>query len=255
MKINSVGLIPCRLDSQRLKNKLIKKISGYPLFAHTYFQSVNSKLDEVYVCSGDKAIIDWCEKLKINYVKTIENHSNGTERCAEAGKLLKLKDNDIIINIQGDEPLIKGNNLNLLINQFNKNIDASVTTLHQNMASSGDLNSTKLVFSSKNKVMYISRADIPYSRNGKNKSIHIGVFCFEFQTLKKLIKFKPSSIEKKENIELIRCLENDINVYSFPVQNKLIGVDTMNEFREVKSLLERDLNYTNSIMKYYLANQ
>ena len=58
MKINSVGLIPCRLDSQRLKNKLIKKISGYPLFAHTYFQSVNSKLDEVYVCSGDKAIID-----------------------------------------------------------------------------------------------------------------------------------------------------------------------------------------------------
>ena len=132
---------------------------------------------------------------------------------------------------------------------------ASVTTLHQNMASSGDLNSTKLVFSSKNKVMYISRADIPYSRNGKNKSIHIGVFCFEFQTLKKLIKFKPSSIEKKENIELIRCLENDINVYSFPVQNKLIGVDTMNEFREVKSLLERDLNYTNSILKYYLANQ
>ena len=81
------------------------------------------------------------------------------------------------------------------------------------------------------------------------------MFCFEFQTLKKLIKFKPSSIEKKENIELIRCLENDINVYSFPVQNKLIGVDTMNEFREVKSLLERDSNYTNSILKYYLANQ
>ena len=143
MKINSVGLIPCRLDSQRLKNKLTKKISGYPLFAHTYFQSVNSKLDEVYVCSGDKEIIDWCEKLKINYIKTIENHSNGTERCAEAGKLLKLRGNDIIVNIQGDEPLIKGSNINLLINKLKKNIDAKVTTLHQDMASSGDLNSTK----------------------------------------------------------------------------------------------------------------
>ena len=255
MKISSIGLIPCRLESQRLKNKLTKKILGYPLFAHTYFQSINSNLDAVYVCTGDKEIIDWCKKLDIHYVQTSKNHFNGTERCAEAGKLLRLKNTDRVINIQGDEPLIKGSNLNLLINNFEKNVDAKVTTLHQSSISNGDLNSTKLVFSSKNKVMYISRADIPYSKTIKNKSIHIGVFCFEFKTLKQIIKLKMSALEQDENIELIRCLENDISVYSYSVKNKLIGVDTLNEFKEVKSVLENDTKYSNSISEYYDIKQ
>ena len=251
MTIRSVGLIPCRLKSTRLKNKLLKKIYKYPLFAHTYFKSVDSNLDEVYICTGDDEIIEWCKKLNIKYVKTMNEHSNGTERCAEAGERLKLRLKDRIVNIQGDEPLIEKSNLNLLLSNFQKNKNADVITLHRNTQSRNDLDTTKLVMNNKNKVLYISRADIPFSNKNLNRSIHIGIFCFEFKTLLRIAGFKKSFLEKNENIELIRCLENDINVFSYDVKNELIGVDTMKEFKKVKFILENNKRYLNQINKFY----
>lgn len=251
MTIRSVGLIPCRLKSTRLKNKLLKKIYKYPLFAHTYFKSVNSNLDEVYICTGDDEIIDWCIKLNIKYIKTMNEHSNGTERCAEAGERLKLRLKDRIVNIQGDEPLIEKSNLNLLLSNFQKNKNADVITLHRNIESRNDLNTTKLVMNSKNKVLYISRTDIPFSNKNLNRSIHIGIFCFEFKTLLRITGFKKSFLEQNENIELIRCLENDINVFSYDVKNELIGVDTMKEFKKVKFILENNKKYLSQINKFY----
>ena len=251
MTIRSVGLIPCRLKSTRLKNKLLKKIYKYPLFAHTYFKSVDSNLDEVYICTGDDEIIEWCKKLNIKYVKTMNEHSNGTERCAEAAERLKLRLKDRIVNIQGDEPLIEKSNLNLLLSNFQKNKNADVITLHRNTQSRNDLDTTKLVMNNKNKVLYISRADIPFSNKNLNRSIHIGIFCFEFKTLLRIVGFKKSFLEQNENIELIRCLENDINVFSYDVKNELIGVDTMKEFKKVKFILENNKRYLNQINKFY----
>ena len=251
MTVRSVGLIPCRLKSTRLKNKLLKKIYKYPLFAHTYFKSVNSNLDEVYICTGDDEIIEWCKKLNIKYVKTRKEHSNGTERCAEAGERLKLRFKDRIVNIQGDEPLIERSNINLLLSNFQKNKIADVTTLHRNMQSRNNQNTTKLVMNNKNKVLYISRADIPFSSKNLSRSIHVGIFCFEFKILLKITGFKKSFLEQNENIELIRCLENEINVFSYDVENELIGVDTMEEFKKVKLILESDKRYTDQINKFY----
>ena len=246
-----VGLIPCRLESTRLKNKLLKKICDYPLFAHTYFNSINSNLNELYVCTGDNEIIDWCKKLNINFIKTVNKHSNGTERCGEAGATLKLKSSDRIVNIQGDEPLIEKKNINLLLKKFNENKSSDVTTLHKVKESKNDPNSTKLILSNKNKVLYISRADIPYSNKTLDKSIHIGVFCFEYTTLLKIINYEKSLIEKIENIELIRCLDNEINVFSYKITNDLIGVDTSKEFNTVKMMLEENKDYSYSINKFY----
>ena len=181
----------------------------------------------------------------------MNEHSNGTERCAEAGERLKLRLKDRIVNIQGDEPLIEKSNLNLLLSNFQKNKNADLITLHRNTQSRNDLDTTKLVMNNKNKVLYISRADIPFSNKNLNRSIHIGIFCFEFKTLLRIVGFKKSFLEQNENIELIRCLENDINVFSYDVKNELIGVDTMKEFKKVKFILENNKRYLNQINKFY----
>ncbi len=251
MSNRSVGLIPCRLASTRLQNKLVKKIGNYPMFAHTYFKSTQSNLDNVYVCTGDIEIINQCKKLNINYIKTTRKHSNGTERCYEAAQTLSLKNNDTIINIQGDEPLVKKENLNLLIEKFRKDSKINVATLHKHQISLNNSNDTKLVINSKNKVMYISRADIPFSKQLTKKLIHIGIFCYDFKTLSDILKYKKSKLEKTENIELIRFLENDKNVFSYEIKNKLIGVDTLKEFNEAKDLIEKDKKYLNSINAFY----
>ena len=84
-----------------------------------------------------------------------------------------------------------------------------------------------------------------------NRSIHIGIFCFEFKTVLRITGFKKSFLEQNENIELIRCLENNINVFSYDVKNELIGVDTMKEFKKVKFILENNKRYLNQINKFY----
>jgi 3-deoxy-manno-octulosonate cytidylyltransferase (CMP-KDO synthetase) len=251
MEIKSVGLIPCRLASTRLKNKLVKKIADYPMFAHTYFKSTQSNLDDVYVCTGDTEIINQCKELKINYIKTNRKHTNGTERCHEAAKILDLKKDDVIINIQGDEPLVKKENLNLLLEKFRYDSKVNLATLHKHQVSLKNYNDTKLVINSKNKVMYISRSDIPFSNEIIEKLVHIGIFCYDFKTLSEILKFEKTKLENNENIELIRFLENDKNVFSYEVKNKLIGVDTLKEFNEVKEVIENDKKYLNSINIFY----
>jgi 3-deoxy-manno-octulosonate cytidylyltransferase (CMP-KDO synthetase) len=251
MTIKSVGLIPCRIASTRLKNKIVKKIGDYPMFAHTYFKSTQSNLDSVYVCTGDIEIINQCKELNINYIKTNRKHTNGTERCYEAAKILNLKKNDVIINIQGDEPLVKKENLNLLLEKFRHNSLANLATLHKHQISLKNHNDTKLVINSKHKVMYISRSDIPFSNETIKKLIHIGIFCYDFKTLSDILNFKKTRLEKTENIELLRFLENDKNVFSYAVKNKLVGVDTLKEFNEAKNIIENDKKYLNSINVFY----
>ena len=107
------------------------------------------------------------------------------------------------------------------------------------MQSRNNQNTTKLVMNNKNKVLYISRANIPFSSKNLSRSIHVGIFCFEFKILLKITGLK-NLLEQNENIELIRCLENEINVFSYDVENELIGVDTMEEFKKVKLILESD---------------
>ena len=251
MATKSVGLIPCRLNSSRLSNKLVKRIGNYPLFAHTYFKTSLSELNETYICSGDDEIINWCKELNINYIKTKKNHTNGTERCAEAAKTLKLNPKDLIVNIQGDEPLVDKQNINILLNNIEKNLSSDLTTLHKIKTSINNPNETKLVINKKNKVLYISRSDVPFSESWLKWLIHVGIFCFRFETLLEIVKYKKSKLETYENIELLRSLENNIGVYSYQVDNNLIGVDTAEEFNEVKSLLESNEKYINTINTFY----
>ena len=116
-----IGLIPARYKSTRFPGKPLELIEGLPMFAHVYFRSKLANLDEVYICTDSNEILNKAKELNIPAILTSKNHKNGTDRCAEAVKKLSVNNSNLIINIQGDEPLISPLLINRLIKNFNVN--------------------------------------------------------------------------------------------------------------------------------------
>ena len=119
--MRKIILIPTRINSKRLPAKALLKIEDIPIIIHTYKRACMSKLaDKVYVCTDSLKIIEECKKYKANFIKTRSTHKNGTERIAEAAKKINLKNKDIVIDVQGDEPLINPNDIDKTISFFLK---------------------------------------------------------------------------------------------------------------------------------------
>lgn len=249
-----IGLIPCRVDSKRLPKKLLMKVNGYPMFAHVYYNAKTSNLDEVYICSSDKEILDVCKNLNIPYVKTSLKHKSGTDRCAEAARILKINQNNTVVNIQGDEPLIKNVHLNLLIKDLKKNENIDILTFHKKEFTHKDYDCTKLVLGIENNVIYISREDLPYSKNKIKRNVHIGIFAFKNKILQSLSSTKPTEIEKTENIELIRSIEKNYYIKSIEIKSNIFGIDNLEEFIRLKKILEKDIPYITKVNSFYGDN-
>ena len=120
--MKKIILIPTRIESTRLPGKALLLIDNIPLIIHTYKRAILSSLkDDVYVCTHSKEIIDVCKKYNANFVKTGSSHINGTERIAEASRILRLGPSSIIVDVQGDEPLIDPKNIDQTLKFFLKN--------------------------------------------------------------------------------------------------------------------------------------
>ena len=158
-----IGLIPTRLNSTRLPQKALLKINNIPLVVHTYKRAKLSKrLNDVYICCDDKKIKDIAEKFGAKVIMTSKNHSNGTEKINEAYKKLKKK-YDLIVDIQGDEPLVSPYHIDEVVNYHikNKKTDIILPTLEARPTI--NTNIIKVIINKKNEVMYLSRADLPLS--------------------------------------------------------------------------------------------
>ena len=244
--MKKIGLIPCRLQSQRLPNKPLKIIEGLPMFAHVYFRSKLSNLDEVYICTDSRQIEKLSKDLGIKVIMTSNLHSNGTERCSEAAEALDLENDDIILDIQGDEPLIDPNHINSLIRNFKTNfMDIMVpfitTTENKNK------NIVKIVSNSKGRIMYMSRHDIPYNfRKISNLKKHLSIIAFKKNKLTEFSDLPASEIELIEGIELLRALENDFRLFTYELKGESRAVDTEQDLMIVRNLFK----YDNLIEKY-----
>ena len=200
-----LGLIPSRLNSSRLKEKPLLKIDGLPIIIHTLKRALLSKkLDKVIVCTDHKKIYNEVKKHGGNAIITSSKHRNGTERIAEVAKKFKAK---LIVDIQGDEPLVDPTDIDKVIDFHlkNKNFDIMVPSMITNKPDRNSL--VKVLFNSKGKVLYFSRAKIPY--NFKNKKIKyykdLSIVSFTQKALLNFAKFKVGKLEKIEGIELLRA--------------------------------------------------
>ena len=240
--MRKIILIPTRINSKRLPAKALLEIEKIPMIIHTYKRSCLSKLkNEVYVCTDSKKIINVCKKYEANFIKTKSTHKNGTERIAEAAKKLKLKAKDIIIDVQGDEPLINPVDIDATINFFLKS-NFEIVVPHINIKLKNKSNIVKLLVNNKSQIMWMTRSDAPFYFRLPNEFLkkHLSVIVFNYNSLIKYSKLKTSHFEKIESIELLRALENGFKMGSNKVKSNSFSIDIKDDLKKAKTFFKKD---------------
>lgn len=228
MKI--IGIIPARYESSRFPGKPLIDLKGKTMIQRVYEGAKKStKLSQVIVATDDQRIYDHVKSFGGEVIMTSKSHTNGTDRCAEVAIQI---DCDVVINVQGDEPLVDFRQLDQLCYAFN-DPDVSIATLGIKCVTEEDSNNPnriKIVLDEKSNALYFSRSAIPNIANGKPEIIenfplyrHIGLYAYKSSTLAKLTDLPPTQLEKVESLEQLRWL-----YYSYKIRVVETDIETPN---------------------------
>ena len=232
-KNKNIILIPARLNSSRLAQKLLLKIDGKSIIQHTYENSKKSKYaSKTLILVDSIKLLKFCKNFTDDVILTSANHKSGTERIVEFLKANKTFEN--IVNVQGDEPFISPNLIDNLFKEL-ENDEGIVTygyhaDLKQNENST---NEVKIVLDKNSYAIYFSRSPIPFNRDETSKSkklIHIGLYGYKRNELTLFDSYKNNKLEKIEKLEQLRFIENRRNILVLKTEKKTIGIDTKNDF-------------------------
>ena len=238
-----LGIIPARYASTRFPGKPLVDINGKTMINRTYEQALSCKsLTKVIVATDDVRIAEEVQKFGGEFVMTSDQHQSGTDRCAEIA--VSMPDFDVVINIQGDEPFINPEQINLLANCF---IDPSVkiATLIKEIYTEQELfnvNIPKVVVNTNADALYFSRHPIPFIRNAEEKDWlnqhryykHIGIYGYLRETLLNITEIRPSSLEKAESLEQLRWLENGYAIRTAITDLETVAIDTPEDLKKIK---------------------
>ena len=244
-----VILIPSRYSASRLPGKPLLKVKGIPLIAHVYKKAKETKIRQVYVVTGDIKILKALKKFTNNCIITKNKHRTGTDRIYEGAKRLKLNNDDYVVNLQGDEPLISVKDINRLIKvtiRKKLKIGTLACQINDNKTKQkfNDKNIVKVktykkinkkTFSEAKNFFRISKKD-----NNKNCYQHIGIYIYKFEILKLFVSLKQTLREKKLKLEQLRALDNQIPINVVLAETKPMGIDTKADFVKFKKILERN---------------
>jgi len=242
------GIIPARYGSSRFPGKPLALIGNKTMIQRVYEQAGKS-LDLVYVATDDKRIYDTVVNFGGKAVMTSSEHMSGTDRCAEAvTTIIRETDNliDIVINIQGDEPFIKPEQIDLLMECF-KSENVEIATLVRKTEEEEDIfnpNHPKVILNSAGDAIYFSRATIPYIRDAEKidwsrKHVyykHIGLYAYRTETLKKLTLLARTPLEISESLEQNRWIENGFRIRTAVTLWETFGIDTPEDLEKSKLL-------------------
>ena len=241
---NTLIIIPSRMKAQRLPGKPLLKINGLSIISHVVKRAKETQIGEVIVATEDDEIIEDVKKNNGEAILTSKGHKSGTDRIWEAYKKLNIKNIDFIINLQGDEPLINVEdirNLDLITKQNNSKIttlaskiDSEDILLNKNIVkvqTESDLEGNK-----SSKAINFFRKKLEIEK--KNIYHHIGIYEYEVSTLETFSKFEQTENEIKNKLEQLRALDNHIDIDVIRAKNKVIGVDTEEDYIELKKIME-----------------
>ncbi|MDA3799975.1 MAG: 3-deoxy-manno-octulosonate cytidylyltransferase [Kiritimatiellae bacterium] len=240
------GVIPARWASTRLPGKSLVNLCGRPMICHVVERVKQAKLlDYVVVATDDQRIIDAIDVEGVECVMTAVDHPSGTDRVAEA--VSKLDDVDIIINIQGDEPLINPQLIDLLAEKMVADSSWDMATAVTPIKSEEELNNpsvVKAVFAENAKALYFSRAPIPFNRDDVEFARldawrHLGIYAYTKDFLETLVKTSPCMLEKTEKLEQLRALHIGCNMLVVQTEDDGVGVDTPEDVAAVENLMKQ----------------
>ena len=252
--MKAVAIIPARFGSTRFEGKPLADILGKPMIQHVYEGVCQSRsIDEVIVATDDRRILEAVQQFGGRAVITSPEHFTGTDRVAEVARKLR---SEIVVNVQGDEPLIKGSIIDKAIRPLLRDDTLDMSTLMTRIEEVKDwLNPhiVKVVVDKKGFALYFSRSPIPFPRGlnvekllsgpsgqsllPKRVSKHIGVYVYRRKFLLGLSRMKPTPLEKLEKLEQLRALENGFRIKVVTVNYEPICVDTPEDLQKVVAIL------------------
>ena len=235
-------IIPSRMSATRLPGKPLLEINGLSVVSHVAKRAEESNIGEVIVATEDQEIMDDVKKNGFNAILTSNTHKTGTDRVYEAFKKSNIKNVDLIMNLQGDEPAINIEdliNLNKKMIKNNSKLGTLAAIIHDNNDLKNE-NVVKVITEKSFQENHFPRA-VSFLRNSSNKENiyhHIGVFYYSKDTLEKFINLNQSKNEIKNRLEQLRALDNNIDINVSLAKSSPIGVDTMEDYQAVKKIME-----------------
>ncbi len=237
-----LGVIPARLESVRLPRKPLRELCGHPLIAWVYFRAIQAaSVDRLVVATDAEEVAAACRARSIPVEMTSSAHRSGTDRIVEVMRRLPA---EIYLNVQGDEPMVTGRHLELLLEPFSRDPATQVSTLKVEMsaAQAHDPNNVKVVTDASGRALYFSRAMIPHDRDASGQAAyfkHLGLYAYTAAALEKFSTLPPSRLEQLEKLEQLRFLENGIPIAVAETSEDTIGVDTEEDLRAVEAWLRQ----------------
>lgn len=241
------GIIPARYESVRFPGKPLADILGKPMVWHVYQRACRCpELNQIVLATDDERIQQAADRLDIPVVMTRSDHKSGTDRVLEAARYLNVPRDAVVVNIQGDEPCLEPAMISKLVRPFVGD-DIQVTTLARKMgaAEAESPDRVKIVFASDGRALYFSRAPIPYPRQKEdspddaNYWLHIGLYAFRMQALERFSDLSPGRLEKREKLEQLRLLENDIPIHVVETTHTSHGVDSPQDLETAIAFLKQ----------------
>lgn len=249
--MKAIAIIPARYASSRFPGKPLALLNGKPMVMWVYDAVAKSNLfEKVVVATDDKRIFDEVVSRNAVAMMTSENHSCGTQRCEQVLRDLEASGEvfDVVVNVQGDEPLISKEQLELLLSCFEEDkVDiATLSKRIENEEEVNDSNVVKVVFAN-NKALYFSRSAIPFTRDvsisqALEKGVfhkHIGIYAYRSNVLKQIVNLEKSHLEVLESLEQLRWLENGFDIKIKETFFETIGVDTPEDLKRVNDLINK----------------
>ena len=240
-------IIPARYASSRLPAKMLKEINGKSLIEHTYSNAIKSNASRVIIATDDERIKTVAEGFGAEVCMTNDSHTSGTSRIAEAVSFLNFQNDDVIVNLQGDEPMMSPS----AINQVASNLVSSgmsVATLCEAIDTVDayfDENCVKVVYNSRGRAMYFSRSPVPAFRDGQNINLdlcfrHIGLYAYRVNFLKNYSNMPISRLETAEKLEQLTFLMEGFDIHiDVSFASTGYGVDTESDLIKVKKELKK----------------
>ena len=242
-KINKTAIIiPARLNSTRLKNKLLLEVNSKPIIQWVYESAKKSKLSKrVIIATDSEEIYGKAQNFGAEVEMTSADHKSGSDRIAEVAK--RHPEFEYILNMQGDEPQITPEVIDLALDLI-QNTSCDISTLVREIKDTGQIqspNCVKCVFDKNFNALYFSRYPVPYPRNNEFAKYyaHIGMYGYKKESLLKMTSYPQADIEKTESLEQLRALYNGMNIKVAITDLNPTGIDTIEDYNKFKSLMQK----------------
>lgn len=247
-KVEFRVIIPVRYDSDRLPGKALADIAGRPMIQHVYERAVKSGAEDVVIATNDKRISTVAENFGAAICITSSDHQSGTERVAETVVILGLEDDEIVVCLQGDEPLITPEVIRKLAEDLDEHDNVKVASLCALITDVNELfnpNTTKVVLNRRNYALYFSHAPIPWGRSTFNSKTsiklngfyfrHIGIYAYRVGFLEEYLSWNSCPAEKLEGLEQLRILWHGGRIHMVVTKEKYMpSVDTEEDLQRVR---------------------